>query len=59
MKNKTVDVDTFSCEYAEDGTGCMAKEDEDQMKLAVGIYCQYFYSCGLALNQDKCSPLFL
>ena len=29
MKNKTVDVDTFSCEYAEDGTGCMSIEDED------------------------------
>ena len=51
-------IDTLSCKYADDVTGYFAVDSEDMAKQATDLmiehYHQYFTSCGLCLNEDKC-----
>ena len=58
-----ITVDTLSCEYADDVTGCLATRHDTDLQLAINIlmsqYQDYFSACGLCLNQDKCAVMIL
>ena len=56
-------IKTLSCEYADDVSGLISADDDETIQLAVDImmetYTEYFSSCGLCLNQDKCMVIVL
>ena len=56
-------VDSLSVEFADDVTGAIGAANEHDLQIAVNlmmdIYQDYFSSCGLCLNADKCAVLVL
>ena len=58
-----MNVNTMSCEYADDVTGCLSADTDEDLQIAVNDmmegYTKYFSSCGLCLNQKKCSVLVI
>ena len=56
-------VKTLSCEYADDVTGLISADDDHTLQIAVdvmmSVYVDYFSSCGLCLNQEKCMVLVI
>lgn len=58
-----INVDTLSCEYADDVTGCLAADNDHDLQIGVDKlmdqYRDYFSAAGLCLNEEKCSVLVL
>ena len=56
-----VEVLAFTNEFADDGTGILGTDTEDEMQLAINImleeFLEYYSTNGLKLNLDKCAIL--
>ena len=57
MQEQTTSINTSSCNYADDVTGCFTPDTDDQLQEAITMlmseYGEYFSVNGLSLNQDK------
>ena len=63
LEDHNITVHTLSTEYADDVTGLVAAKTDEQLQLAntimFDLYRDYFSSCGLCLNESKCSLLVI
>ena len=55
--------EALSVEYADDVTGCMALDCDEDAQLSADLlmeeYQRYFSACGLCLNSDKCAIMVI